>query len=205
MKQLKSIVTLTDLIILAVVVWINPTFPLSPYHPFEAPHIPDKVEVRYLRPLTPDSTARLEQTINAQLNELNYYFKVHNVTDDGYNQVAYYNATLKDKLEKLSQTSGKAVKAKKVFVAAKDRPLIAVKMSQGYWRAGRYQLGPLTGKALSRDWTGRVVSVVCQADSIVYGVRLGRSSFYQGEMDNDMLASGHGFMRSRSGNYYEGN
>ncbi len=205
MKQLKNIVTLADLIILAVVIWINPTFPLSPYHPFEAPHIPDKVEVRYLRPLTPDSTYHLQQTINAQLNELKYYFKVHNVTDDGYNQVARYNTSLEVWQQKLSEMEGKAEKTKRTFVAAKNRPMIAVKMSKGYWRAGRYYMGPLTGKGLTRDWLGRVVSAVYKNDSVISGIRMGRSSFYQGDMDNYMLACGHGFMRSRSGNYYEGN
>ena len=49
MKKVRHIATFADLLILAIVVIINPTSPITPYHPFKAPCISDKVEVHITR------------------------------------------------------------------------------------------------------------------------------------------------------------
>lgn len=55
MKKVRHIATFADLLILAIVVIINPTSPITPYHPFKAPCISDKVEVHYTKALSTDS------------------------------------------------------------------------------------------------------------------------------------------------------
>ena len=147
MKKVRDI-TYTDLLILAIIVIINPTSTLTPYHSFKAPCIPDKVEIRYTKTIPTDSIANCLKKTEAQLSEMKYYLKVHNVTDEGYNQVARYNATLMDRKVRLAKlvnsTSHTSSPSQTITIPAKDRPLIAVKLSKGYWRAGHYHFTPLT-------------------------------------------------------------
>jgi lysozyme len=103
MKKTPSSATIANILVLAFAVLINPLCPLTPYRPSTHPCIPDKVEIRYTRPLSPDSTLQLIRQAKEQLNEMNYYFKVHNVTDEGYNQVARYRDYLQIKVSYLSK------------------------------------------------------------------------------------------------------
>ena len=161
MKKVRDI-TYTDLLILAIIVIINPTSTLTPYHSFKAPCIPDKVEIRYTKTIPTDSIANYLKETEAQLSEMKYYLKVHNVTDEGYNQVARYNATLMDRKVRLAKlvnsTSHTSSPSQTITIPAKDRPLIAVKLSKGYWRAGHYHFTPLNGKAITRDDPLRVTT-----------------------------------------------
>ena len=65
MKKVRDI-TYTDLLILAIIVIINPTSTLTPYHPFKAPCIPDKVEIRYTKTIPTDSIANCLKETEAQ-------------------------------------------------------------------------------------------------------------------------------------------
>ena len=161
MKKVRHIATFADLLILAIIVIINPTSPFTPYQPFKAPCIPDKIEVRYSKILPTDSIAQSLKRTEAQLSEMQYYLKVHNVTDEGYNQVAGYNQTLlnrKNWLQKMSSLSQNTrlsgSSSQTIRIPAKERPLIAVKLSKGYWRAGHFHLMPFYGKAITRDDQG---------------------------------------------------
>ena len=153
MKKVRDI-TYTDLLILAIIVIINPTSTLTPYHSFKAPCIPDKVEIRYTKTIPTDSIANYLKETEAQLSE--------------------------------------------------DRPLIAVKLSKGYWRAGHYHFTPLNGKAITRDDQGRIISAVYAADTVVSAIRIDSTGIYQGQMDAYLQASGQGVFIAHNGNYYEG-
>ena len=208
MKKVRNIATLADLLILAIIVLINPTSPLTPYHPFQAPCIPDKVVVRHSYRLPNDSVLHALKQTEAQLAEMQYYLKIHNVTDNGYNQVARYNTLLLDRQAKLSRLSTDSTSPKTstdtVTIPAKERPMIAVKLSKGYWRAGHYIFTPLYGKALARDYKGRIVSAVYAADTIVSGTRIDANGVYHGQMNAYMQASGQGVFQAHNGEYYEG-
>lgn len=208
MKKIRSIATVADLLVLAVIVLINPTSPFTPYHPFQAPCIPDKVEVRYSYSLSDDSVAQAVKQTEAQLAEMNYYLKVHNVTDNGYNQVARYNTLLRDRLDRLTRLS-QAAKPRKssteiVTIPAKERSLVAVKLSKGHWRAGQFVFTPLYGKAIARDYKGRIVSARYAADTIVSATRIDADGVYRGQMNAYLQPSGHGVYMARNGEYYEG-
>lgn len=211
MKKVRHIATFADLLILAIVVIINPTSPITPYHPFKAPCISDKVEVRYTKALSTDSLTQSLKKTDAQLSEMKYYLKVHNVTDEGYNQVARYNQTLldrKDWLQRISELSA-ANKLPKpssqtITIPAKERQLIAVKLSKGHWHAGRYTFTPLYGKALTRDYQGRIVSAVYAADTVVSAIRIDSAGIYRGQVDSYLQANGQGTYLANNGEYYEG-
>lgn len=204
MRKICNIATLADLVILGLVVLINPTSLITPYHPFTPPCIPDKMETRYVRPLSADSIQRALHNIEAELDEMEYYFKVHNVADEGYNLIARYKSTLLTKKDRLAKQAKLPQTATTVRIAAKDRPLIAVKMPYGYWRAGRFHLTPLTGKAITRDHQGRIVSAVYNADTVVTAIRTDSTGIYQGQLDSQLRASGQGIFDSYSGEHYEG-
>ena len=66
MKQLRSIATLADLLVLALIVVLNPLSPLRPSSHQVPPHIPAKVEIRYQKTIAPDSlqAVRIEAEID---------------------------------------------------------------------------------------------------------------------------------------------
>ena len=79
MKKLRSIATFADLLVLALVVILNPLSPLQPSSRKTTPHIPNKVEIRYHKTIAPDSLQQAR--IEAEMDEMRYYLKVHNVSD----------------------------------------------------------------------------------------------------------------------------
>ena len=82
MKKIRPIATIADILIMAVVALVNPLNPFHNRYPTTPPHIPDKVEIRYDAHTAIDSTQ--QALINAEVDEMRYYFKVHNVSDEGY-------------------------------------------------------------------------------------------------------------------------
>ena len=203
MKKVRSIATLADLFIMALVVIINPTSPISPYRPYVPPTIPDKVEIRYVPTLPADSAQALLQRTEAELAEMEYYLRVHNVTDEGYNLVARYNTTLTARKALLLRKSGTSTPTTHRIPAA-ERPLIAVKLPYGYWHRGLFHMTALTGKAVTRDWKGRVVSAVYEGDSVITAIRRDSTGVYQGQMDYFLQAYGQGTFDACNGEHYEG-
>ena len=178
-------VFIADLLVLAAVVLLNPTINQRP----APPRIPDKVETVVYQRLTADST---------QLKELQYYMRTHDVTDEGYNLIAQYHTLL------LNQ-AGKEAKALTVrHVKAKDRLLPAVMTGNGYWKSGHYWRGKVSGRAITRDWKGRVVCGVFDADTVVTAVRTDSTGIYRGQMDASLQACGQGSFDATDGTHYEG-
>ena len=203
MKKLRSIATLADLLVLALVVVLNPLSPLRPSSHQVPPHIPAKVEIRYQKAIAPDSLQAVR--IEAEMDEMRYYLKVHNVSDDGYQYVAQYNTRLaqKARMSRISRTSSSSIVTRDT-IAAKDRPMIAVRMNGGYWKAGHFLVGSLNGKGLARDWQGRIVSAVWRCDTVVYAMRQDQQGRYIGQMDSLLQASGQGMMDEWDGCHKEG-
>ena len=199
-KIKRPIATLTDLIILAAVVLLNPLGPLTPsvssgpLAPSAPSPIPDKVETIYHYRSVKDTAM-----IQAEIAEIDYYLRSHNVTDEGYNLIAQYYSQLK---AQRSQKSEGYYTTR--YVKAKDRPLVAVKMKGGYWKAGRFHLGKLNGKGITRDMKGRIVQAIWDNDTVVYAIRTDSLGTYRGQMDNWLQASGQGVYDALKGCHYEG-
>ena len=208
----KRIVNIADLTVLAIVVLLNPLSPWCPYHPRAKTGIPDKVEIRIRQVLSPDSIQSALNNVDVEIAETDYYLRNHNVTDEGYNLIAQRNTTLQQRRRQLQARldRGFADTPQPVHarVAAKDRPLVAVKTSAGYWKAGRFHTNDefirLSGKALVRDSKGRVVQAVFEADTIVRATRTDSLGTYSGQMDSQMNACGQGTYDALKGCHYEG-
>lgn len=199
-----------DIIIVILLAILHPLSPITPYHQFTPPAIPDKVEIRYTCPTVPENIEQEIERTKAKLDGMKFYFKVHNVTDNGYNQVAKYRTGLQEEMNRLTNllNSKNTVSKKKIIsrtrISAKDRPLIAVRLPHGYWWAGHFHIGSLTGKAIAQDSQGRIVSAEYEKDSIVTATRMDSTGIYQGQMDKWMQACGHGVFKGTDGTYYEG-
>lgn len=198
MKKIKAIANLADLLVLVLIVMLNPLSPLRPAVE-QHPCIPDKVEVRYVP--APDTLSITN--LQNELGEMDYYLRVHNVTDDGYHLVAQYNNTLQQKVRR-GQSPHRQKPAETKHIAAKNRPMVAVKTHGGYWKAGHFLKGKLNGKGITRDWRGRIVSAVWDSDTIVTATRMDEQGLYQGQMDSCLQACGQGIMDEWDGCHKEG-
>ena len=87
MKRPHITIRFADVAILAAVVMLNPLNPLFRTPP--PPRIPDKVEIRYPQATASDSTKA--EGLAAEMDEIGYYLRVHNVTDDGYDLLASWH------------------------------------------------------------------------------------------------------------------
>ena len=204
MKEIKSIAKITDLLVLVVVVLLNPTMPFYPSH--EPPRIGDKKVIFYTPAIDTTTISKALKDVEQETEEMNYYLKVHNVTDEGYNLVAQYHTSLiaeHRQLQKQHRTSTLQHRTS-TLVPAKDRPMIAVKTMGGYWRAGHFHLGLLKGKGIVRDHQGRIVCGIWNHDTIVTATRTDSLGTYCGQMDRYYQACGQGVMDERDGCHKEG-
>ena len=204
MRPRITIARFRDIAVLALLVALNPL--VSYKSP--PPCISDKVEIRVSRPLRADS---------AQLEEMRYYFRNHKVTDDGYNLIAQYYSLLSRQEGKYSPTgltgsTGSAsqsvqaapAKVTRVYIRAKDRLLPAVKTCGGYWKSGHFRIGKVNGPAILRDWQGRIVCAMLDADTVVTATRTDSTGTYRGQMNSDLMACGQGTFDATDGTHYEG-
>lgn len=202
-KQLQNTASFADILVIVVVTLMNPVM----FHQHLPPAIPDKV-VRYYRPpLTSDSIQKAISLTEREVDEMSYYLRLHNVMDDGYNLVAQYNTSLQQRLRQLkrqqtAQHHSKIVRTERM--AAKDRPMTAVKLKNGYWKAGRYYTIPLKGEGITRDINGRIVRALWDADTIVKAYRSDSMGVYSGQMNSFLEAYGQGTFDARDGSHYEG-
>ena len=224
-KRPKTIASYADILVLAAVVvlfMLSPTVNKSSVNRklYTVNHrLPDKVIVYCQKTLSADSLQRSLNYLEKEKKEMQYYLRVHNIDDDGFPLVSRYHTSLEaeyrlteqrlqQQLRQQASPAGKSAQASPTRIkriAAKDRPMIAVCVKGGYWRGGAYYLGsPITGEALVRDYQGRIVSVVYDADTIVSAVRIDRQGIYQGQMDNTLLACGQGIMDEWDGCHKEG-
>ena len=173
----------------------------------QPPRIPDKVEVRIYQRPQKDS-----QQVAAQLREMDYYMRTHDVTDEGYNLIAQYHTLLtrmanfsgESGISGKSGQSGTITKTVTMRIAAKDRLLPAVKITGGYWKAGHFHLGRVNGPVVLRDSLGRIVCAEYDADTIVKAVRTDSLGTYRGQMDRHLQAWGQGTYDALDGSHYEG-
>jgi lysozyme len=193
---LKNKIYISDILVVLFLAVIHPLMPWKSH----LPCIPDKVEILYRQPLQGDTTL-----LDKEIAEADYYLRVHTVTDDGYNLVAQHATQLRRKRSRLAQQTDTARQfIARRRIAAKDRPLVAVRTNGGYWRAGHFHVGPLTGKAIQRDHEGRIVSLVLDRDSIISAIRIDSLGTYEGQMDRWLMAQGQGTFDARDGSHYEG-
>ena len=202
MRKKANIATIADIIVIIAVTLLNPMlFPQMP-----PPSIPDKVVKHYKVQLTADSIQNAMAQTEKEIDEMSYYLRLHNVMDDGYNLVADYNTNLQQRLHLLKRQQAGTV-SKTIWrehIAAKDRPMTAVKMQQGYWKAGRYYIGPLKGEGITRDEDGRIVCALWDADTVVKARRIDSLGVYNGQMNSFMEAYGEGTFDGNDGSHYEG-
>jgi len=186
---MKNRKLMADLLIVALITLLNPTITYKTV----PPHIPDKVEIVVRHTLPVDSV---------QLRELQYYLRTHNVTDEGYNEIAAYNNLLTLRAKYAAQSRKFPTITR--YVKAENRTLPAVKMGYGYWKAGRYHKGNISGRAILRDEQGRIVRAFIDADTIVTAVRTDSLGTYRGQMDSLLQASGQGTYDALDGSHYDG-
>ena len=199
----KSIANAFDIAVLAVVVILNPLLSYKSIHM----GIPDKVEILVHQQPTADSAI-----IGSKLHELQYYLRTHNVTDEGYNLIAQYNTLLtsqaKTALKADKDSSHHRIltppKTTTRYIKAKDRLLPAVKTCGGYWKSGHFRIGKVNGPAILRDWQGRIVCAMLDADTVVTATRTDSTGTYRGQMNSDLMACGQGTFDATDGTHYEG-
>ena len=208
MKRAKPIARYADLLVLAVVVILNPLSPLCPYTPHRPASIPDKVEIVCRRQPAPDSLRRALSNIEREEEEMRYYLRVHNATDEGYNLVAQYCEKLRHErlrvLHAISHPLPRPAVVATRHIPARQRPMIAVKTRGGYWKAGHFVVGSLRGPGIVRDQQGRIVSALWDADTIVKALRIDSTGIYQGQMNRHYQASGQGTLDQWDGCHLEG-
>lgn len=204
-SRIRPIASLADLAILSLVILLNPTLPC--YTPKVAPRITDKVEIRYYKTLPKDSLQQALQYVEAEMDAMEYYMHVHNVTDEGFHLVAQYSKALQQEarqLRHLLERPDTVRQAERRLVKAKDRPMIAVKTGYGYWRAGHFYRGKLTGRGIASDSLGRVLSALWDNDTVVTAIRQDSTGIYRGQMDSCYRACGQGTMDEWDGCHKEG-
>ena len=172
----------------------------------QPPAITDKVVVYYVPQLTADSIQNAIKLTEKEISEMDYYLRLHNVVDDGYNLVAQYNTTLQQRLNRLKRQlyNPQKPKAKSQKLTAKNRPMTAVKTQQGYWKAGHYYTGSMKGEGIARDDKGRIICGIWDADTIVKARRIDSTGVYNGQMNYFFEASGEGTFDGNDGSHYEG-
>ncbi len=180
---------MADLLVVALLTLLNPniTYKTPP------PHIPDKVEtvVRRINPVD-----------SVQLKELQYYLRTHQVTDEGYNEIASYSALLNQRAAFAAQK--KQFRTLQRTIKAKDRTLPAVRVGCGFWKAGHFRLHVTQGPIILRDEQGRIVRAIMDADTIVSATRTDSLGTYRGQMNAHLQAAGQGIYDATDGLHYEG-
>ena len=197
MARRNRIASIANLLVLAVVVALNPVISCKPL----PSGITDKVEILVSQRPVVDSAL-----VQAQLHELQYYLRTHNVTDEGYNLIAQYHTSLEAKAKnaRFSSSSSISSSSTRRYVVAKDRLLPAVKIAGGHWKAGHFHRTSLNGPGITRDALGRIVCAVWQHDSILSAMRSDSLGTYSGQMNADLLACGQGTYDGTDGSHYEG-
>lgn len=181
---------IADLVVLTILTLLNPTISHKSPHP----HIPDKIETIVYKTI---------QVNPLQIKELQYYLRTHNVTDEGYNLIAEYHSLLTKRAHQASVTQKPQSTTR--YIKAKDRLLPAVKTAGGYWKSGHFHTGKYhRGPIIIRDYQGRIVRTLMNADTIVTATRTDSLGSYHGQMDAKLQASGQGTYDSKDGSHYEG-
>ena len=202
---MKNQTTIADICLIAL---IGVILPFSPFiHPRQSMKMNDKVMVLVHQRPSDDSLRHAIQLIEKEMEEMNYYFRVHNVTDEGYNQIAAHHTKLQQHQNYLRTLMAMPNTRYITYdtIAAKDRPLIAVKTKGGYWKAGQFHINSkLSGKGITIDTKGQIVRGLWDHDTIVVAWRTDSLGIYFGQMDLNLMAYGQGVYHARNMSYYDG-
>lgn len=154
-----------------------------------------------------DSLRHAIQQTEEEMAEMDYYFRVHHVADEGYNQIASYHTKLQQRLRNLRVLKGTSANQYVTYdtIPARNRSLVAIKGNGGYWKAGRYHARQrLSGKGITTDKKGRVVRGLWDHDTIVIAWRTDSLGVYYGQMDKNLMASGQGIYQTNDHRHYDG-
>ncbi len=175
---------------------------------------------RALRPAIAKTRKRLERELEymeTSKEEAEYYLGVHSVQDEGCDMIARLATSLQTQIaehKRLVAALDEALSGKRTVVRRiATRTLLSettpssvfVNAMGGQWRWGRWSKMARSGSGVSVLDSGN--TVVCgqwNADTIVTGRAVSKDGTYTGQMNRDLLASGHGSFVSTDGIFYEG-
>ncbi len=174
-------------------------------------------ELRAIIRHSKDSLENRIAFLEATMDEMGYYLKVHGVQDEGYDMVAgHYTATekeiasLRQLADALESIGPKAkVKVDHTYIQkAQARPgkpkEVFVACNGGRWKNGIWLKVPNEGRGIGTDSAGRIISGVWKADTLTTGLRSDTSGIYRGLFSAGLDAHGHGTYTRHNGTYYEG-
>ena len=202
---MKYRTTIADI---CVIVLLGLSYPYSHLiHPRSSVKIKDKVIVHIHHRPSDDSIRHAIKLTEQELEEMNYYFRIHDVADEGYNLIAVYHTRLqqhRNHLKALLMTDTKRYITYDT-IPARERPAIAIKVKGGYWRSGRFHVHqPLNGNAMMQDAEGHLIRGLWDHDTIVVARRTDSFGVYYGQFDRCLQASGQGSYHAWDGSHYEG-
>ena len=174
-------------------------------------------ELRAIIRHSKDSLENRIAFLEATMDEMGYYLKVHGVQDEGYDMVAgHYTATEKEiaslrQLADALESIGPKAKVKvdhTCIQKAQARPgkpkEVFVACNGGRWKNGIWLKVPNEGHGIGTDSAGRIISGVWKADTLTTGLRSDTSGIYRGLFSAGLDAHGHGTYTRHNGTYYEG-
>ncbi len=180
----------------------------------------DRFSGRRLHLAVTKTRKRLAQELKlmeASRAETDYFLGVHNVQDEGYDMIAQLATSLQTQItehkrllaaldESLShpKTIVRRI-ATKTLETETTPSSVFVNAMGGQWRWGRWSKAARSGSGVSMLDSGR--TVVCgqwDGDTIVAGRAVSESGTYVGQMNRNLMASGHGCFIDTAGVYYEG-
>lgn len=193
---------------ICLIVFLGTILPFSPFiHPKPSMSIGKKLIVTIHQRPSDDSLHRAIQLTDREMEEMNYYFRVHDVQDDGYNQIAAHYSKLqqhRNYLQALLETDSSAYITYDTL-QPQQRPLVAYKTKGGYWKAGHFHVRqPLNGKGIVKDDKGRVIRALWDHDTILVAKRTDSLGVYFGQINQMLLASGQGTYSSHNHSYFDG-
>lgn len=175
---------------------------------------------RNLRLAIAKTRERLEQELEYMETsrvEADYYLGVHSVQEEGCDMIARLATSLQAQIaehKRLVAALDEALSGKRMVVRRiATRALLSettpspvfVNALGGQWRWGRWSKAARSGPGISVLDSGN--TVICgrwNADTIVTGRAVGKGGMYIGQMNRDLLASGHGCFIDTAGIFYEG-
>lgn len=202
---MKYQTTIADI---CLIVFLGTILPFSPWmHRRPSMKMNDKVIVYIHQRPSDDSLQHAILLADAEMEEMQYYLRNHDVNDEGYHLIVSHYTKLQHQqqyLQELLKTNAGRYYTYDTIPAA-FRPHIAVKTKGGHWQAGHFWVKiPLSGKGIATDEAGLVVRGIWEQDTIFFAQRTDSSGVYAGQMDRRMMASGQGLYTAIDGNHYEG-
>ena len=206
MSNQTSRVRFSDILILPVLVFLTPWTTDSGERNYG---IGDKTIIYYTPHVPADKLDCLRHCTDGKLAEMDYYFKVHNATDDGYNLIADYRQKLRKESVRLRRQATGSNRTKRNVryrqtIKATDRPLTSFFTANGYWHAGHYRTGRPSGSAIGYGPDSNVVCTYWENDSIVLLRRYDSEGTYTGQADRHLNPHGQGTYDYSDGSHYEG-